>query len=123
MFILHIIINFILGIIILMSILASGFSGSLIYVGIAISICCLIGFFASYIPSKRYRNLFWLWGLCYISLPLAFALVSGENNPTDTMKLRLIWSAILFIIYIASVIGGLFGRKKSKSAGLKNGRL
>jgi len=110
--------NCILGIVIIPVILtalvvASVFSGvgeCIIILGIAASICCAIGVIASYMSSKRCPNFFWLWGLCYISLPLLlllFGIVSDIRASTPAMVI--IWVGPFLIIYPASVLGGLSG--------------
>ncbi len=98
------------GIIIIISMIFAGFSGNIVFTGAVFFLLCVMCFIFAQKSAMRYPKLFWLFGICYILIPLFFALTSSEGSKTDTIKMRLIWISCVILLYIVSLFGGLKGR-------------
>jgi hypothetical protein len=107
--------NFLLGPVVILLLICAGFSGSYSIMAFMIAVCCGIGFVASYVPLRLQKRHFWLYGLCYISIPSLFIMSAGKSNPHDTMKMWLTWGWILLVIYAACLLGGIVGRLTGKA--------
>ncbi|MDD5333941.1 MAG: hypothetical protein PHS32_09350 [Rhodoferax sp.] len=106
--------NVVAGVLILILFVAAGFSrGGWPVVALAVTACCLIGLGLSFVSSMGNKNLFWAYGLAYVSLPLLFAYSSG--NGARTGEMRLIWTGFLLVIYAACLVGGVLGAKMFSS--------
>jgi hypothetical protein len=90
------------GIVIIISMIFAGFSGNIVFTGAVFLLLCVMCFIFARKAAMRYPKLFWLFGICYILIPLFFAL--------DTIKMRLIWISFVILLYIVSLFGGLKGR-------------
>lgn len=106
--------NVVAGVLILILLVAAGFSrGGWPVVALALTMCCGIGLGLSFVSSRANKNLFWAYGLAYISLPLLFAYSSG--NGARTGEMRLIWTGFMLLIYVACLVGGVLGAKMLSS--------
>ncbi len=100
------------GVLILILLVAVGFSrGGWPAVARAVTACCVMGIGLSFISSMGHRNLFWVYGLVYVSLPLLF--VYSSENGSRTVEMRLIWTGFLLVICAACLVGGVLGTKMS----------
>ncbi len=107
---LTIFLSFGMGLLTLFFILGTGFSGSYIFLVWSCILCFIFSFFSS----RRFPKYFWLFGICYIALPLLFVFLGSKHSHEDTVRMRMQWIRILLIIYAASIAGGLIGRRRIK---------
>lgn len=106
--------NVVAGVLILILLIAAGFSrGGWPAVALAVTACCVTGLGLSFVSSMGNKNLFWAYGLAYVSLPLLFVYSSG--NGARTGEMRLIWTGFLLVIYAACWVGGVLGAKMFSS--------
>lgn len=107
--------NSAVGLVIVVLMLAAGFSGNLVIIAIVIGMCGALGYFLSYLQAATFGKLFWLCGLCHIAIPVWFISTSQESDPQGTIWMRWIWSCILSLVYTASFVGGRNGMKENST--------
>lgn len=110
-FILYVLFHIPIGFFITGLLIFAGFSGNIIITIVALFLSFLISFFASKEASQKYPNFFWLFGICHILFLLLIALGGGESTRAGTIRLKLFWFGFVLLLYIASILGGLKGRR------------
>jgi hypothetical protein len=104
-------VNAVAGVLVIIIFLGMGFSGAGLHASLfGVFVCCLIGFALSFVFSSGRPGHIWVYGLAYVAFSLLFVYSSGFGASTG--ETRLLWTALLAVIYGVSLAGGILGGRK-----------
>ncbi|QTD46720.1 hypothetical protein [Ottowia testudinis] len=104
------VLNFFMGAFNIVLMLGAGLGGSWVGVGISLFLGGALGFALSYTGAKTHNSWFWLYGLLYVALPLAFGL--SVDRTEQRAATQIAWVGAMALVYLISLAGGLAGKKR-----------